>query len=121
MSTKVGLQGTIGREVECEEERSGKALSKDVEEGLLVSMVNRLSKERKVGEEDGYYTSKLGALILVGNPGEMVGTKIETSLELHEFEPEAFLLQDEISGDGEELEGRHPLSIVPLAVSVGED
>jgi hypothetical protein len=84
-------------------------------------MVNRQSKEWKVGGEDGYETGKLGAIILVGNPREMVGTKIETSLELHEFELDVFLLQDEVSGDGEGLEGRDPLSIVPLAMSVGED
>jgi hypothetical protein len=73
------------------------------------------------GREDGYHIGKLGAIISVRNPREMVGTKTETSLELYEFEQEVFLLQDEVSGDGEELEGRGPLSIVPLAVSVGKD
>jgi len=35
-------------------------------------MVNRQSKEWKVGGEDGYETGKLGAIISVGNPREMV-------------------------------------------------
>jgi hypothetical protein len=63
----------------------------------------------------------MGAIISVGHPGEMVGSKFLSSMEAYDVKFEVFLLQDVVDGEGEELEDSGPLSIVPLAVSVGKE
>jgi hypothetical protein len=98
----VGLTDTFQHETKRDEERLGDSFfGGDIEGPQLFG--------------------QMGAIISMGHLGEMVGSKFLSSMEAYDVKYEVSLLQDVVDGEGEGLEDSGPLSIVPLAVSVGKE